>query len=210
MDINHDCQHLNQAVLEGDNQDSTNSATPMLETIRLRLDETTLDDSEEIFALFSNPKVTQFYDLGAFESIHKVREFINEEIRKQQNKQMLRWAIRDKMTLDYLGGCGVNHFESERHVAVIGYELCQEAWGKGIATEALEKVAEFLFSVACIHSVNRIEAYVMQGNTGSEMVLRKLGFIKEGVLRQHSYWKGRYHDLSLYTLLRDDWVNGNN
>ncbi|WP_299004115.1 hypothetical protein [uncultured Shewanella sp.] len=56
--------------------------TPILETARLRLNETRLDDSEEIFALFSTPKVTQFYDLGAFESIEKVRDFIGEEARK--------------------------------------------------------------------------------------------------------------------------------
>ncbi|WP_299004117.1 GNAT family protein [uncultured Shewanella sp.] len=121
---------------------------------------------------------------------------------------MLRWVIRDKLTLEYLGGCGVNHFESERHVAVIGYELHYGSWGKGIASEVLEKVVDFLFSAACTHSVNRIEAYVMQGNMGSERVLNKLGFIKEALLRQHSYWKGRYHDLSLYALLRDDWHRG--
>lgn len=204
MDIGGDCLHFNQAVLKVDNLGTTNSVTPILESMRLRLDETTLDDSENILTLFSDQKVTQFYDLGAFDSINKVREFINEETRKQHNKQMLRWAIRDKVSLEYLGGAGANHFEKERHVAVIGYELCQAAWGKGYASEALKKVLAFLFSQACMHRVNRIEAYVMQGNTASEAVLSKLGFIKEGILRQHSYWKENYHDLSLYALLRED------
>ncbi|WP_299495047.1 GNAT family protein [uncultured Shewanella sp.] len=112
------------------------------------------------------------------------------------------------MSLEYLGGCGVNHFEHDRYVAVIGYELCQGAWGKGIASEALKEVIDFLLSKTCLHRVNRIEAYVMQGNRASEAVLNKLGFFKEGVLRQHSYWKGNYHDLSLYALLRGDWFNG--
>ncbi|MCL1125039.1 GNAT family N-acetyltransferase [Shewanella surugensis] len=96
--------------------------------MRLRLDETILDDSDNIFALFSDPKVTQFYDLGAFDSLAAVRDFIHHDIWKQHNKQMLRWAIRGKVSLDYLGGCGVNHFEHDKHVAVIGYELCQAAW----------------------------------------------------------------------------------
>ncbi|MCL1125038.1 GNAT family N-acetyltransferase [Shewanella surugensis] len=76
----------------------------------------------------------------------------------------------------------------------------------GYATEALTEVIDFLFSQNSMHRVNRIEAYVMQGNLASETILNKLGFTMEGILREHSYWKGEYHDLSLYALLKKDWL----
>ncbi|WP_394203864.1 GNAT family N-acetyltransferase [Shewanella waksmanii] len=179
---------------------------PELATSRLLLDECVLSDAEAVFSLFADNKVTQFYDLAAFENLEAARELIKQDAIKHQQQQMLRWAIRDKYTQQYLGGCGVNHFEPQRHVAVIGYELIPQAWGQGLATEALQAVIDYLFT-EYQQPINRLEAFVMQGNIGSEKLLTKLGFHCEGVLRQHSYWKNQYHDLSLFSLLKQDYNN---
>ena len=44
----------------------------------------------------------------------------------------------------------------------------------------------------------------MQGNSASEKVLNKLKFQKEGLLRQHGYWKGQFHDLNIFSILKSD------
>ncbi|WP_028775083.1 GNAT family N-acetyltransferase [Shewanella waksmanii] len=178
---------------------------PELATSRLILNECVLADTQAVFSLFADDKVTQFYDLAAFETLEAARELIKQDAVKHQQQLMLRWAIRDKFTQQFLGGCGVNHFEPQRHVAVIGYELMPQAWGQGLATEALQAVIDYLFT-KYRHPINRIEAFVMQGNIGSEKVLKKLGFKCEGVLRQHSYWKNQYHDLSLFSLLKHEYL----
>ena len=83
----------------------------------------------------------------------------------------------------FLGSCGINRFDDTNHSAVISYELSKNAWGKGFATEVVTAMADFIFSEQCHKKINKVEAYVMQGNTASENVLSKVGFHKDGVLR---------------------------
>ncbi len=176
---------------------------PTLETKRLFLDQQTLEDSIPIWKMFSDPEVTQFYDL-AFTSKDEAAQLITDDAKQFVDGKGIRWAIRDKVDNQFLGSCGINRFEEGNHVAVIGYELAKNAWGKGIATEATSVMIEYIFSQACPKSINKIEAYVMIGNRASEVILEKHGFQCDGILRQHGYWKGAYHDLKVYSLLRQD------
>lgn len=176
---------------------------PILETKRLILNEQKIGDTQAIFELFSDPYVTEFYDLS-FSKESEAIDLINNDAKHFQEGKLIRWAIRDKVTKQFLGGCGINRFEQSNHLAVIGYELNRNSWGKGFATEAVRRVIEFAFSESCPQFVNRIEAYTMLGNRASEVVLEKLGFKCDGILRQHGYWKGGYHDLKVFSLLRTD------
>lgn len=177
---------------------------PALETSRLILNETTLEDADSVFSLLSDPRVLTYYDLAQFSSPEQAIDLINSDVQKYADGLMLRWAVREKRTEQYIGGCGINRFEPTRHTAVIGYEFCPSSWGKGFATEAIQAVLTFCFSTQCPQHINRIEAYTMSGNHASEAILKNLCFSKEGVLRQHSYWKGSYHDLTIFALLRSD------
>jgi ribosomal-protein-alanine N-acetyltransferase len=54
--------------------------------------------------------------------------------------------------------------------------------------------------------LNRVEAYVMTGNTASMRLLQKFGFQEEGLLRQYGYWQNAYHDLHLFALLKKEFL----
>ena len=176
---------------------------PLLESERLIFREQTLTDAENIFLMLSDPVVTEFYDLHV-DSYQQAIDLITNDGERYQQGQCVRWVIHDKQTNKFIGSCGINRFETSNDVAVIGYELVSSVWGKGYATEAINKVVEFLFSEQCPQFVNRIEAYVMLGNMASDTVLNKTGFKYEGILRQLGKWKGNYHDLKLFSLLRSE------
>ncbi|WP_119969410.1 GNAT family N-acetyltransferase [Shewanella japonica] len=182
------------------------SIFPIIETDRLVLNQQSIDDSKSILELFSDPEVTEFYDLS-FATEKEAINLINADLAGFIEGKSVRWAIRDKETFKFIGGCGINHFEESNHVAVIGYEFKRNSWGKGYATESVRKVIEFTFSEKCPKHVNKIEAYVMIGNRASEVLLEKLGFKCDGILRQHGFWKGAYHDLKVFSLLRSDTQN---
>ncbi|MEZ9370962.1 GNAT family N-acetyltransferase [Shewanella sp. 10N.286.51.B2] len=179
---------------------------PIVETERLILNEQSVDDSESIFAMFSDSEVTEYYDLH-FTTENEALELVKDDIESFNNQKSVRWAIREKSTSEFIGSCGINRFEESNDVAVIGYEFVKKSWGKGFAQEAVRKVIEFSFSSQCPKFVNKIEAYVMLGNGASESVLKKLGFQCDGVLRQHGKWKGSYHDLKVFSILRSDVIN---
>jgi len=185
-----------------------NKLFPILTSSRLILDETKPADAKDIFEVFSDKDVVKFYDFDVFNHQSEANELINDDLQKYQNDTHLRWAVRDKFSYEFLGSIGIK-FNDENQSATIGYEFKKSTWGKGIATDALEQVIHFLFHEKLLKNhtdkkINRIEAYTMQGNLASEKVLTKLGFLKEGLLRQHGYWKSQFHDLNIFSILKSD------
>lgn len=85
--------------------------------------------------------------------------------------------------------------------AEIGYWLARPYWGKGIMSAAVRRMCEEAF----VHwNIMRISAEVFASNTGSQRVLEKNGFQREGILRQSVYKNGKLMDSYLYALLRED------
>ena len=85
--------------------------------------------------------------------------------------------------------------------AMIGYCLGVEWWHKGIMTEAITETLAFLFRQT---TVNRVEAYVEPENMPSHKLLEKLGFTKEGTLRQYERCRGELIDICVFGLLRKE------
>uniref|UniRef100_A0A2P2N4Q5 N-acetyltransferase domain-containing protein n=1 Tax=Rhizophora mucronata TaxID=61149 RepID=A0A2P2N4Q5_RHIMU len=52
----------------------------------------------------------------------------------------------------------------------------------------------------------RLQAFVIIENKGSQRVLEKVGFLKEGLLRKYGYNKGKIEDLFIYSFLSTDKV----
>jgi ribosomal-protein-alanine N-acetyltransferase len=70
--------------------------------------------------------------------------------------------------------------------------------------EALRAAITFGFDQILLH---RIEAFVDPANWQSQRVLEKLGFHRDGVLRDYGYWKGRFWDEACYSLLAPEWTS---
>ncbi|KAJ4822239.1 hypothetical protein Tsubulata_035660, partial [Turnera subulata] len=84
----------------------------------------------------------------------------------------------------------------------LGYVLASKYWGKGIATRAVKMVTRAIFGEW--PQLERIEALVDVQNKGSQRVLEKAGFQREGVLRKYFILKGRTRDMVVFSLLSTD------
>jgi ribosomal-protein-alanine N-acetyltransferase len=168
----------------------------------LLLNAITSDDHRALFDIFSDVDVTRFNDVQTFASLEDAKwleQFIQRRFRDEVG---IRWAIRLKdAPRKLIGTVGFNAWMRHNHCGEIGYDLLRFYWGRGFMTEALQPVIAFGFSQLAL---NRIEADVMVGNHASAQVLAKLGFTEEGVLRQRGCWKGAFHDLRIFSLLRED------
>jgi RimJ/RimL family protein N-acetyltransferase len=91
----------------------------------------------------------------------------------------------------YLGGGKLLEF---------GYALASSERGKGYCTEAAQLMVDYLFLSM---DVSRIQATTSIRNKGSQRVLEKAGFTREGTIRKSV--GGARRDAYLYSILREEW-----
>lgn len=173
---------------------------PILHTDRLELVEIGQGHLGDIFKLFSDNKVTTFYNVATLTNEIEAQKFIDWFYSRFKEKLGIRWGISLKGHKSVIGTIGFNNF-SKQHRANIGFDLQSEFWNKGYLTEVLKAVVEFGYKKL---EINRIEAEVMLGNIASEKVLAKIGFKKEGVLREWMHWNDKYYDMTMFSLLKSD------
>ncbi|KAF4374423.1 hypothetical protein CsatB_028784 [Cannabis sativa] len=86
--------------------------------------------------------------------------------------------------------------------ANIGYGVTPNYWGQGVATQAMNIAVPQVFKD--LPHLVRLEAYVEVENKGSQRVLEKVGFQKEGLLRKNTFFKGKLRDFFVYSFLSTD------
>ncbi|MBD2725882.1 GNAT family N-acetyltransferase [Nostoc sp. FACHB-892] len=172
------------------------SSFPELKTERLLLRETTLQDAEAIFAIFSDPAVTQFHDLDTFTSIEEAIAVVGRRAKRFEQGEGIRWGIARKQDNVLIGSCGFT-WNPQENSAEVGYELASTFWRQGIITESVDTILQFGFKKMGLRFV---VAQVMLDNIASKKLLEKLGFQSQGLLKQYGFFKGQFHDLEQFVL----------
>ncbi len=103
---------------------------------------------------------------------------------------------------DIAGGIGLNKFDLENRSTDLGYWLADDKQGKGIVTRSCRAMIFYVFEDL---GYNRIELRTNSANTKSVAVASRLGFTREGSMRQSELVNGEFRDLELYSLLRSEW-----
>jgi RimJ/RimL family protein N-acetyltransferase len=114
--------------------------------------------------------------------------------------QLVPYAIVDGETGELLGGATLRQLDATRHEIELGYWLFARARGRGVATRAVGALLDWLFA----NGIYRVEAVVRVGNTPSEHVLERNGFVREGVKRRYLLHDGIRVDSTLFSRLADD------
>ncbi|MDQ0233335.1 GNAT family N-acetyltransferase [Metabacillus malikii] len=176
---------------------------PVIETKRLILRKITKDDAKSILIYLSDKEVMKYYGLAPFTSINDALDEISWYQSIESNKTGIRWGITIKERGIVIGSCGFHNNVSQHFRTEIGFELSRDHWGKGIAYEALEAIISYGFEHMNIH---RIEALIEPPNLRSLRLIEKLGFIREGLLRHYEYTNGKFDDLYMYSLLKQEFL----
>lgn len=101
-----------------------------------------------------------------------------------------------------IGSIGVFRQENiHRQTAELGYYIAEEYWGKGIMTEAVKQICEYVFDKS---DIIRIYAEPFAYNTPSCRVLEKAGFQYEGTLRSNAVKNGKVIDMKMYSYLKTE------
>jgi ribosomal-protein-serine acetyltransferase len=102
-----------------------------------------------------------------------------------------------------VGRIGLYQLDRMNKIGTIGYWVGEDAQGKGIITKACEEILKHGFETL---DLNRIEIRCGTGNSRSLAVPKRLGFQREGIVRQGEFLNGRFIDLYLYSMLKEEWT----
>lgn len=178
---------------------------PTIQTDRLILREMTVDDASDMYAYYSDREVSKYLDWFGPGSEEQAKNMITYWNKSYQESTFMRFGIALQGDNKIIGTIPINpvrgRFEWKLPI-VLGYDLSREYWNQGIMTEALNAVIPYIFETLDNH---RIIAEVIPENISSLKVLEKLGFEKEGYLRQHFYHEGykTWHDVITLALLKN-------
>ena len=181
------------------------SSFPSLQTPRLLLREIVAADADALFSIHGDPERMKWFGNDPLVDRDAALKLVSTFAGwREMPSPGTRWGIEVAGKSGLIGTCGLFGWNRSWRKCTLGYELSREVEGQGYMSEALRVVIAWGWSQM---SLNRIEAQVHPENASSVSLLRRLGFVQEGRLRQVGYWGGSFHDLYQYSLLKQDWSN---
>lgn len=159
-------------------------------------------DAADLFTIFSDPQVSRYLVVGGWKHVDEAHQRIARDINATAAGEYLRVAIERTEDHRVIGECSIFSLVEGSRRAEIGYALARSAWGCGYAVEALRALIGHVFGPM---GLNRLEADIDPRNGASARTLERLGFAKEGHLRERWIVAGEVSDTAIYGLLRSDW-----
>jgi len=175
---------------------------PTLHTARLRLRPFVGADADDLFALHSNAFVLRYWDAPPWTERARADAFIATCGQIAEEGSGARLAVDRASDGAFLGWCGLTRYHPEYRSASLGFCLTESAWGQGYATEAARALLRWGFDAL---DLNRVQAEADTRNAASARVLEKLGFVREGTLREDCVVDGVVSDSWVYGLIGREW-----
>ena len=178
---------------------------PEIDTDRLTLRRLAYTDLKDIYDYAKHPEVSKHLIWAAHETELDSIEFLNFVLEKYNKNQPAPWGIALKKEKKVIGTIGYLDWDKKNAKAELGYVLHCCYWKKGYMTEALKSVVDFGFNKMYL---NRIEARTVPENIPSQKLLEKVGFKREGLLREQMLVKNRFRDFYIYSIIKKEYPEG--
>jgi RimJ/RimL family protein N-acetyltransferase len=132
-----------------------------------------------------------------------LRQTSKTEIEKDYEKRSFE---QTEFIIEKKDGTKIGYMWHFTHPAVklleIGTFLIPSERGKGYAVEATQIILDYLF---LSKDIVRVQAGTHVENIASQKALEKVGFKREGLHRKEMFMRGKWVDLYIYSILREEW-----
>jgi RimJ/RimL family protein N-acetyltransferase len=128
-----------------------------------------------------------------------------EKTEKEKPRIHFPFVIERKSNLGIIGGLGISEIKGEQGTADLGVWLSPNYWEKGYAREGISRIINYCFDIL---KLRRLKIPAFATNLAGNSFAKKLGFTKEGCLRQAKVCKatGMIHDENIWGLLKGEWI----
>ncbi len=172
-----------------------------LTTHRLLIRPIATHDLKAVMKLFSDPQTMQYWSDPPMQSISQAETKLVRNIQANISSENLTLVIEDKESPGMMGQISLFNFHGASARAELGYLLSRDHWQKGLMSEALKTFIPFCFNEL---KLRRLEADIDPANLASARILAKMGFAKEGLLKQRWEVDGHITDSAIYGLLKSN------
>ena len=178
----------------------THRGTQTIRTSRLILRQVTVADAPAAFQNWmSDKEVTRYLTWPPHENSDISAMIIADWVGRYSNNDFYQWGIEWEDEL--IGSISVVDKDDTVERMEIGYCIGKAWWHKGIMSEALAAVINYLFDEV---GVQRISARHDPRNPHSGAVMRKCGMTFEGTLRRSDRNNQGICDASIYSILSSE------
>jgi RimJ/RimL family protein N-acetyltransferase len=178
------------------------SVFPVLATDRLLLRETAPRDVEAVFEMESDPVAMRFWSRPPMQEIAEAQLSVERSMTYFGARVGIRWSITRPGEDRLLGHVSLFNFHEPSDRGDIGYGLMRAHWGQGIMNEALTAVIDYAFGPL---ELRRLEADIDPANAASLRAVERLGFRREGLLKERWQVGETISDSVLLGLLAREW-----
>ncbi len=180
----------------------THKGTQTIKTRRLILRKFSVDDAPLMFKNWANDeRVTKYLTWCPHQSCEETKNLLEAWCKEYERTNYYNWAI--EFDSEPIGNVSVVRWRDSDEWVELGYCMQYNLWNKGIITEAVSAVIDFMFEEVNVHSV-RIE--YASPNVGSGKVAQKCGLTLEGTMRDnYKSSSGEFFDICLCSILRGEW-----
>ncbi len=177
--------------------------TLVIHTQRLLLRPLQTGDVDALFAVFGDAEVMRYWSTPPWTDAEAGAAMVALDQASGPDADWMRLGLVRRADDRLLGTCTLFDHQAHSRRCELGYALAREAWGQGLMHEALTAMLDHGFGA---WNLNRVEADIDPRNRASARTLERLGFCREGLLRERWIVGGEVCDSALYGLLQRDWL----
>jgi RimJ/RimL family protein N-acetyltransferase len=179
------------------------SAVPLLQTPRLRLRTITRSDIDAIYRLHADPRAMRYWSFPAWTDPQQALDWFEQRRHYAEREESWPWGLSLIDADELIGIVTLFAVNRMQRRAEVGYQLHPSCWGRGYAQEALRAALAYGFDAL---ELNRVEADIDPRNQASCRLVERVGFRREGYLRERWHVNGEITDTALYGLLAREFV----
>jgi RimJ/RimL family protein N-acetyltransferase len=174
---------------------------------RLVIRRFTLIDAEAFASYRSDPEVARYQDWECPFPVSDARRFIAslDHLMPGTPGTWFQFAVALAESGTLIGDVAMRTRRTDALQAELGFTFASIHQGRGYATEAVRRVLQYAFQRLAMH---RVFSRTDLRNLRAQRLLERLGFRREGELRESTWFKGAWATDLLYAQLESEWHAG--
>jgi RimJ/RimL family protein N-acetyltransferase len=175
---------------------------PTLAGDRVRLRQIVDSDVAALLDVFGDPAVARYLGIPLLTGLEDARRMAAEVVAGARSGELLQWALTEDGDDRLIGTCTLARISWGAERAEVGFAIGSAHWGRRLASRAVPLVVGYAFETLDFH---RLEADVDPRNEASLRLLERIGFRREGHLRERHKVGDERQDSVILGLLAPEW-----